>query len=92
MPVHPLLNSSHSRRGVLLKAATTAGGAIVFASGAFPASASIKKMTQKAAKYQPTPKGGARCDGCALFQKPAACQTVSGTISPQGWCILYAAK
>ena len=75
-----------------LKGAALAGGAVVAASGAFPASAAIKKMSQSAANYQATPKGAARCDACALFQKPAACQTVAGVISPQGWCVLFAAK
>ena len=81
-----------SRRRLLVRGAFIAGGAIVAASGAFPTSAAIKKMAQSAANYQPTPKGAARCDACALFQKPAACQAVAGVISPQGWCILFAAK
>ena len=68
------------------------GGALVVVSGAVPASAAVKKMSQSAASYQPKPKGAALCDACALFQKPAACQTVAGVISPQGWCILFAAK
>lgn len=87
-----VLSSAQSRRGILLKGALMAGGAVAAASGAFPASAAIKKMSQAAASYQPKPKGSARCDGCALFQKPAACQTVEGVINPSGWCILYAAK
>ena len=81
-----------SRRRLLVRGALIAGGAVVAASGAFPAAAAIKKMAQSAASYQPTPKGAARCDGCALFQKPASCQDVAGVISPQGWCILFAAK
>lgn len=81
-----------SRRGLLVKAAMLGGGAAALASGAFPAEAASHKMTQSAASYQPKPKGSARCDGCALFQKPAACQVVAGTISPIGWCILFAAK
>ena len=81
-----------SRRGFLARGALIAGGAFAAASGACPTSAAIKKMAQSAANYQPTPKGAARCDACALFQKPAACQTVEGVISPQGWCVLFAAK
>ena len=88
--VPPRLDTIQSRRGVLLRAAL--GGGAVLAAGALPALAAAKKMSQSAAHYQPTPKGAARCDGCALFQKPAACQTVAGVISPQGWCILFAAK
>ncbi len=80
------------RRGLLAKSVLIAGGALAAASGAFPTSAAVKKMSQSAADYQPTPKGAARCDACALFQKPAACQAVAGVISPQGWCVLFAAK
>ncbi len=89
-PSHP--SSIQSRRRVLLRVALVAGGAIAVASVGFPASASVKKMSKAAASYQATPKGSARCDGCALFQKPAACQSVDGVISPSGWCILFAAK
>ncbi|MEO8811396.1 MAG: hypothetical protein ABI376_00590 [Caulobacteraceae bacterium] len=83
-------SSAQSRRGLLLKGGAIAGAAV--AAAALPAFAAAKKMSQSAAKYQPTPKGAARCDVCALFQKPAACQTVAGVISPSGWCILFAAK
>ena len=43
-------------------------------------------------KYQATPKGSAKCSGCRFFKKPAACSIVTGKISPNGWCIAYAAK
>ncbi len=90
--IHSRLLSTVSRRGVLLKGAVLGGGAVALASGATSAFAATKKMTQGAASYQATPKGTARCDACALFQKPAACQVVAGAISPNGWCILFAAK
>ena len=79
-----------SRRGFLFKASLIAGGLLAIVGP--PAAAAIKKMTKSAANYQSTPKGAARCDACALFQKPAACQTVEGVISPSGWCILFASK
>ena len=85
-------SSTPTRRSALLGGTLLIGASIAFASAPLPALAVQKKMSQKAANYQPTPKGAARCDGCALFQKPAACQTVEGVISPSGWCILYAAK
>ncbi len=50
------------------------------------------KMPQKAASYQPTPKGSQRCDNCNKFQAPDACKLVDGQISPSGWCVLYVAK
>ncbi len=85
----PTASQRPSRRRLLARGAMIAGGAVAAASGAF---AAAKKMAQSAANYQTTPKGAARCDGCALFQAPAACQAVAGVISPQGWCMLFAAK
>jgi hypothetical protein len=86
------IDSTSSRRRLLVRGAVIAGGVLAAASGAFPAEAAIKKMSKSAASYQATPKGAARCDACALFQKPAACQVVAGVISPQGWCTLFAPK
>jgi hypothetical protein len=43
-------------------------------------------------KYQDKPKGSAKCSGCQLFKPPHGCSVVTGTISPNGWCIAYAAK
>lgn len=40
--------------------------------------------------YQAMPKGNQRCDNCKLWQPPASCQSVSGAISPRGWCNIYA--
>ena len=57
-------------------------------------------LTQAAAKYQKTPKNGQHCAGCQLYV-PAktnpttangTCQAVQGSISPNGWCQLYAPK
>jgi hypothetical protein len=58
---------------------------------AFPAAASTK-LSQKAAHYQATPKGSARCDNCNQFQAPGACKVVDGDIAPAGWCTLYVVK
>jgi hypothetical protein len=41
-------------------------------------------------KYQTTPKGALKCSACKFFKKPAACSIVTGTISPNGWCIAFA--
>jgi hypothetical protein len=35
---------------------------------------------------------GENCIGCALFRSPAACTLVKGRISPNGYCIAWAAK
>jgi hypothetical protein len=45
-----------------------------------------EKLSQADAKYQDTPKGDQRCDGCMLFQPPNACKVVQGEISLRAWC------
>jgi hypothetical protein len=47
------------------------------------------KMSQAAAHYQPTPRGGLSCIGCTFFRQPRSCQVVEGGISPSGWCTLF---
>jgi len=81
-----------SRRRVLTIAAgaTAIVGAAAVVGSSTPALAA--KAPQKAVKYQDTPKGEQRCENCALFEAPSSCKTVDGTISPQGWCIVYAKK
>jgi hypothetical protein len=82
-----------SRRRVLTVAAGAVGtvaGATAMIGISTPAQAA--KAPQKAVKYQDTPKGEQRCDNCALFEPPSSCKTVDGTISPEGWCIVYAKK
>ncbi len=77
-----------SRRRFLGAAALASGGALLAATPALAGS----KFSQAMAKYQPTPKGASRCDGCTQFQAPDACKVVDGKISPSGWCLLYAKK
>jgi hypothetical protein len=80
-----------SRRQVLTGAAgaSIAGTAVLIGSST---TAHAAKVPQKAVKYQDTPKGDQRCDNCALFEAPSSCKTVDGTVSAQGWCIVYAKK
>jgi len=75
-----------SRRTVLI-AAACAAPALALTTGAAQA-----KMAQAAVRYQPTPKDGHQCDGCAFFIAPDACKMVDGPIAPAGWCALWAAK
>lgn len=83
---------SVSRRD-FLNIAAVGGGALVAVSLGSPASsAEPKKFSQKQAQYQTTPKSGQRCQNCALWQPPTACQKVDGQVSPAGWCILYVPK
>jgi High potential iron-sulfur protein len=79
-----------SRRG-LLSGTALALSAAATATVASRATAQ-EKMSQADAKYQGTPKGDQRCDGCMLFQPPNACKVVEGEISPSGWCQLFVKK
>jgi High potential iron-sulfur protein len=81
-----------SRRRVLTIVAGATGASIATAAAVIGAStpARAAKAPQKAVKYQDTPKGEQRCENCSLFEAPSSCKTVDGTISPQGWCIVYA--
>lgn len=78
-----------SRRSLLRGAGAAVGGVAILAGATMPAQA---KMTQTAAGYQTSPKGGASCASCALFQAPSSCNLVDGTISPNGWCRFYSKK
>ncbi len=81
-----------SRRRVLTAAVGVAGAATGAAIIGTTRPAHAAKAPQKAVKYQDTPKGDQACENCALFEAPSSCKTVDGTISPQGWCMVYAKK
>jgi hypothetical protein len=78
---------SVNRRAVLLAAA---GAAPLLALGATAAAAAA--LPQSAVAYQASPKDGRQCDGCNFFVAPNACKSVSGAISPTGWCKLWVKK
>jgi hypothetical protein len=50
------------------------------------------KIAQNLVMYQDHPKGDQQCSKCQHFQPPNSCQIVAGTISPNGWCGVFAAK
>ena len=77
-----------SRRVVLAGTALALGTAA--ATTAVLQAAARQKISQADAKYQGTPKGDQRCDGCISFQPPNACKFLQGDISPSGWCQLFA--
>lgn len=79
-----------SRRRMLKSAAIMAGGGALLTAGLAPSAAAATKMAQKAVGYQDAPMGKSRCDNCIQWQPAAACKLVEGTISPAGWCHIYA--
>ncbi|MGN6057937.1 MAG: high-potential iron-sulfur protein [Sphingomicrobium sp.] len=80
-----------SRRN-FLNIAAVGSGALIAVGLTDSASAAPKKFSQQQAHYQGIPKSGQRCQSCALWQPPTACQVVDGQVSPAGWCILYQPK
>lgn len=51
------------------------------------------KMSQAQAQYQNRPKGDQKCAGCMHFVAESnTCKVVEGTVSPEGWCMLWAKK
>jgi hypothetical protein len=78
------------------RTALKAGLGIIAATGAASLATRARAQSAKAdpasVAYQTKPSSGAQCSGCVQWQPPAACQIVSGTISPSGWCELYSPK
>ena len=78
-----------SRRSLLLEGIVRAGSAATMLATAAIQPAQAAKISQSVVKYQDSPKGEQMCSNCKLFTAPNACQTVDGTISPNGWCMIY---
>lgn len=49
------------------------------------------KRSKEEAVYQPSPKDGNECSGCAHFIEGGECRVVEGEIAPDGWCRLWVA-
>jgi hypothetical protein len=73
---------SVNRRTVLFAAAAAAPALVL-------GHAQAATLPQSAVAYQNSPKDGKQCDGCSLFVPPGSCKSVSGSISPKGWCKLW---
>ena len=81
-----------SRRTIVLHGVACAAGAAALFGPARNAQAAKFPPTSPVVAYQDTPKNSQQCDGCIQFQPPNACQVVDGSISPTGWCKLWAKK
>ncbi|MGD0633262.1 MAG: high potential iron sulfur protein [Beijerinckiaceae bacterium] len=78
-----------SRRALLRAGVSAAGAAALIGTATGPASA---KMAPGAVGYQDSPHGSQDCSSCNLFEAPSSCKSVSGKISPNGWCKIYVKK
>lgn len=86
--VRKITSARLSRRSLLGGAICASGAAtMLVAAGTQPAQAA--KISQSVVKYQDSPRGEQTCGNCKLFVAPNACQTVDGTVSPNGWCMIY---
>ena len=84
-------HDTFTRRNLLRSGACGVGVAAGFlAIGSQPALAA--KMPQSAVSYQDKPNGAKRCSTCSLFEAPHSCVSVAGTISPNGYCVLWKAR
>lgn len=86
------MTDTPSRRSLLLHGAVCVTGAAALFGPTRNAQAAKFPQTSPAVAYQSSPKDAHQCDGCMLFQAPNSCQVVDGTISPTGWCKLWAKK
>lgn len=67
--------------------------ALAAALGAADVAPALAADNKKQFRYQDHPdKNGRKCSGCRFFRAPKACAIVTGTISPNGWCIAWAKR
>ena len=83
-----MARESVSRR-VVIRGAAVLGSAPLVIGSMEPAFA---KVSQTSVAYQGSPKDGHDCSNCGLFDAPASCKSVSGAVSPSGWCKIWVNK
>ena len=55
-----------------------------------PGQAESRKSSQAQAQYQGHPKGDQKCGNCLNFVAGSnTCKVVEGSVSPNGWCMLW---
>jgi hypothetical protein len=79
-----------SRRCLLLGAVAAVSTATVV--GTDPGTAAASKISEAAVAYQDHPDGDKQCSKCQQFQPPSSCKMVDGTISPHGYCRIFAPR
>ncbi len=87
-------------RRELFKGAAVAAVGLMIAPAIWASQAVQRKvtasMTKSEAGYQNKPLGNQQCSNCAHFipgsspRENGTCQVVKGSISPHGWCVVYA--
>jgi hypothetical protein len=87
-----LMSSAVSRRGILRAAA---GGLAISTTLAVQAphtkADNAAQLRKEDVRYQDQPKGEQNCRRCKNFVSPNGCRVVSGSVDPNGWCLLFQA-
>ena len=72
---------------------STAPGGSPATSAGSAAPAATSKVSPASVQYQAQPKGEQKCSGCLNFVAESnTCKLVTGQVSPEGWCSLWAKK
>ena len=79
-----------SRRRLLLAAGAVVSAATVVNND--PSPAADIKISASAVGYQNYPNGDKQCSECVHFLPPSGCKIVEGTISPHGYCRIFARR
>ena len=80
-----------SRRHIPL-AAVAAISAATAVNNCPAAAAAEMKISANAVGYQDHPNGDKQCSECVHFVPPSSCKIVEGTISPHGYCRIFARR
>jgi len=85
MTIKSDFKSAATRRTILQAAA----GVVSFL-GLGISAAYAAKASKSSVAYRDSPKGDQNCANCRLFNSPSACKSVEGSVSPNGWCRIWA--
>ena len=81
-----------SRRRLLKRAVVLAGASLTASVVPGKDALAQAKVSKETSKYQDKPSGDKQCSNCAQFVPNNGCKIVEGTISPQGYCMLWVKK
>jgi hypothetical protein len=85
-------NPELARRWLLKGAALLAGVSLTASLVPSRDALAQQKVAKDLMKYQDKPNGDKQCSNCAQFIPNNSCKVVEGTISPQGYCIVWQKK
>jgi hypothetical protein len=80
------------RRRLLKRAVVLAGASLTASVVPGKDALAQAKVSKETSKYQDKPSGDKQCSNCVQFIPNNGCKVVEGTISPQGYCMLWVKK